>query len=161
MEKFILINGFNNYAISNYGRIKNVKKNTFLNLSKNKKGYLCCSLCQNSFKKTFLVHRLVAIYFISNLENKPQVNHIDGNKSNNCFLNLEWATAKENDLHARETGLKNQNKPIVAKDLKSKNTFVFNSISEASGILGINKGSIHKVLSKKRNKTHDYEFYYL
>lgn len=55
--------------------------------------------------KTYLVHRLVALTYIKNPANKPQVNHIDGNKHNNKINNLEWVTASENMLHAHRTGL--------------------------------------------------------
>ena len=74
---------------------------------------------------------------------------------------MEWVTAKENDTHARTTGLKNQNKPIIAKHIITNEEMVFSSISESSAILCINKGSIARVLSGKRKKCHNYNFKYL
>jgi hypothetical protein len=62
--------------------------------------YRCVSVTENGVQKHYSVHRLVANAFIPNPENKPQVNHIDGDPSNNCVDNLEWVTGKENVLHA-------------------------------------------------------------
>lgn len=69
-------------------------------------GYLVMSLSKNGEREYVLVHRLVAEAFIPNPENKPQVNHLDGNKANNSVFNLEWCTQKENNIHAYAINLK-------------------------------------------------------
>lgn len=68
-------------------------------------GYYRVQLCKDCIINKIPVHRIVAMTFILNPENKPQVNHIDGNKLNNHVENLEWATASENVQHAFDTGL--------------------------------------------------------
>lgn len=161
MEKYIVINEFDNYAISNLGNIKNIKKGNILTPYLNTNGYLTYTFCQNGVKKTFRLHRLVALYFIDNPNNLPYVNHKDGDKTNNKVENLEWCTAKENDVHARSSGLKNQEKPIIAKNIETNETLTFKSVTEAGAFLGINKGTISKVLNGKRNQTHGYKFYFI
>jgi hypothetical protein len=82
-----------NYEISNYGDVKsNLFKIPRLLKPDNSTGYLRVKLN----KKWYLVHRLVALYFLENKENKTQVNHKDENKLNNNFLNLEWVSHREN-----------------------------------------------------------------
>ena len=104
------------YQISTFGRLKSLKRESGNNKNKydlivkqsiNKWGYLECHLTND---KVFMrrTNRLVAFAFIPNPENKPQVNHKDGVKINNCIWNLEWMTRSENDLHAHRIGLKNQ-----------------------------------------------------
>lgn len=75
--------------------------------SLDKKGYAHIILSQNGIKTTYLVHRLVAEQYIPNPDNLPQVNHIDGNKSNNCVTNLEWVTASTNINHSFSNNLSN------------------------------------------------------
>lgn len=74
-------------------------------LSKNN-GYLQVDLCKNGETKRFSVHRIIALSFLENKNNKEQVNHINGNKLDNCVVNLEWNTRSENQMHAVNTGLR-------------------------------------------------------
>lgn len=71
----------------------------------NNKGYWCINLYKNSKVHKFQIHRLVAIAFLPNPDNLPQINHIDGNTVNNDLGNLEWCTQKHNAQHAWDTGL--------------------------------------------------------
>jgi hypothetical protein len=73
---------------------------------KNTGDYLCVSLCKNGKRKSFSIHRLVALHYIPNPLNLPEVNHNDGNKLNCHYSNLEWCTNLENQQHAWRTGLK-------------------------------------------------------
>lgn len=86
--------------------IKYKAKKMKLHLGNN--GYKYIMFSKDNHQKVYLVHRLVAIAFISNPENKPEVNHIDGNKSNNNVLNLEWVNKSENSKHAFRMGFINQ-----------------------------------------------------
>ena len=107
MEKFKQIKGYKNYSVSNYGKIRNDKTGRILKPSNNSTGgYLFVGLSKNGICKSQKVHRLVALAFIPNPENKRTVNHIDGVKINNFVSNLEWATNKENTHHAMDAGLK-------------------------------------------------------
>lgn len=98
------INGYENYEISNHGRVKIKqhfdRKSNFQEIIKksfvDEKGYHRATLWKNSKMGSFAVHRLVALYFIPNLENLPTVHHIDYNPSNNHISNLEWRTVKDN-----------------------------------------------------------------
>lgn len=119
MEQWKDILGYEEYyEVSNLGRVRSkerilphnindgnyVKKPKILK-TQEKKGYEFVAICIDGVRKALPVHRLVAKAFLPNPENKPQVNHIDGNKLNNRLDNLEWATAKENVDHAVRTGL--------------------------------------------------------
>lgn len=109
MEVWKDINGYEGlYQVSNLGNVKSLKygKERILKPDVSKFGYLFVDLCKNNICKSFRVHRLVAIVFIPNLENKEQVNHINGIKTDNMVQNLEWVTAKENIQHAYDNGLK-------------------------------------------------------
>lgn len=82
------------------GEVRNNRTGKLMKPSKNEKGYLRIGLTTNGKQKCMRVHRLVAQAFIPNPENKPEVNHIDFDKENNCVNNLEWVTGKENTKHS-------------------------------------------------------------
>lgn len=102
------------YQISNYGNVKSCKRlvnakygsqrvvdEKLLSLGKDKDGYLMAILCREGTKKTVKIHRLVADAFINKIDGKNLVNHIDSNKSNNIFTNLEWVSCLENICHSK------------------------------------------------------------
>lgn len=121
------------YQISNLGNVKSLDR-YIINKNGDKQyfpgkyltqgisdNYLKVTLSKNNKQRTFRVHILVARAFIPNPENKPEVNHIDGNKKNNKVNNLEWNTRSENELHAYKNGLakpSNKQKQAVAKYAK-------------------------------------------
>lgn len=115
------IDGFvGKYMVSNLGNVKSLNYNhthfeKLLCPTTNHYGYQQLSLKSKSIHKTVYVHTLVAKAFIPNPLNKKEVNHIDGNKLNNCVTNLEWVTPKENTQHAIKTGLRTLTLPHYVK----------------------------------------------
>lgn len=117
----------NYYEVSNLGKVKSLKnyKDKLLTSISSNQNYQCIYLYKNKIKKHFRIHRLVALAFIPNPKNKSQVNHKNGDKTNNCVDNLEWCTGKENTIHAHRTGLvkkkigknNHRSKPIIQYDL--------------------------------------------
>lgn len=100
MEVWAKIKGYPNYEISSLGRIKGNRG--LLRPYSDSRGYLYVGLHRNGEKKVYSVHRLVALHFIDNPLDKEQVNHIDGDKTNNTIENLEWVTNQENMTHSIE-----------------------------------------------------------
>jgi hypothetical protein len=122
MEIWKNVKGFNGiYQVSNLGRLKSFKENKngrILSNINRQGGYLSVVLGYRGLKKYTRIHRLVAETFIPNPDNKPEVNHIDGNKQNNCVSNLEWVTRKENAAHAMK------HNPNILKGMNRYNQFI-------------------------------------
>lgn len=111
------------YKISEYGDVVSLKRECGFGSRREekpktisiKKGYASVALCREKTIKHFLLHRLVAQAFIPNPENLPQINHIDGNKINNNFKNLEWCDRSHNQIHARKLNLQGGERTNTAK----------------------------------------------
>ena len=104
------------YKVSNYGRVKSVNKQLVLKTCGSGNRYKTVALC-NGMRKTFRVHRLVAAAFIPNPENKPCIDHIDGNPFNNHVDNLRWVTHSENNNNpiTKQRQSKSASKPMTGK----------------------------------------------
>ena len=149
------------YFVTEDGRIWSEKSQRFLKPQNHKRGYLTVTLRYNGSSHTELIHLMVAKCFIPNPDNKPMVNHRDGNKHNPKASNLEWVTQSENTRHASENGLLNI-KPSYGKDngnaksieaYKSDGTVLeFDTVSDASKVVGVSRPAISRCLIGK-NKT--------
>lgn len=141
-EIWKIILDFPDYKVSNLGRIKSYKydkiNGRLLKLTPNKNGYIQVWLCNEHIgKKQIYVHRLVAEAFILNPENKPEVNHINEDKENNEWYNLEWVTSEENNNHG--TRIERTQKKVRCIETGK----IYPSIKEAREKTGINH--IHSV----------------
>lgn len=117
-----------------------------------KDGYMVVGLQSIKGKKILMkVHRIVALAFVDNIENKPQVNHIDENKTNNHMDNLEWVTSIENNNHGTRTQrmIKSQSKAIVQYDLYGNIIKEFPSIAQARKETNTSIGDISKACKGK------------
>lgn len=142
METWKDIKGYEGlYKISDKGRIKSyhtrgdrqkVGKEHYITPTKTTTGYYKIELMKEHKRRTYKLHRLIAIAFIPNPLKKPYINHIDGNKLNNSISNLEWCTQKENMNHAYKTGL-------IPKNTISKQEFYELYVVKHKGISEISK----------------------
>ena len=159
------------YQVSSWGKVKSLKDNwgngrvKILKGGKvgKKRNYLSVALFDdNKIKKQFKIHRLVAETFIPNPENKPQVNHIDGNKLNNNINNLEWNTAGENTYHAYKNDLiKHYNRKINQYDLDGNFIKTWDSAKDIEIKINIHKSAICNCCKNKRKTAGGYIWKYV
>ena len=166
------------YKVSDKGRVYSIPrpgtKGGLLN-TRCKRGYELVSLSKDGTEKELSVHRIVLTAFVPNRLRKPQVNHIDGNKTNNKLENLEWATQSENQLHAYSIGLQKPNvreahkvrheqtkRKVMQLSIDGKELKTFNSIKEAAKHIGRKDGThISAVARGKRNSTGGFKWKYI
>lgn len=179
------------YQVSNLGRVKlkeytyydslkrfNHKNSKILKIHKDNNGYLMCDIDGKKIR----VHRLVATYFVDNPNNYNEVNHIDGNKSNAVYTNLEWVTHKQNYEHALKTGLldnarkiwsiklkerqmwkkssMNNRRKVSSFDRKNNKLKTFNSLNEASKFYNLYPQQVWQLCNNKRNYIRNITFRY-
>lgn len=168
MEIWKDIKGFEGlYQVSNMGAVKSVdrviieknnrkvnRKGKLLKEGRETCGYSFVSLNYCGVRKYARVHRLVAEAFLDNPYNKPQINHIDGNKQNNKVTNLEYCTKSENMFHAYKMGLRNRVFPVEMLDKETGEAIKrFSSTAEAVRYLGCTTHSAINNCLHGRNKT--------
>lgn len=142
------------YVVSKNGTVTNKHTGNVVKPQKNGKGYLRVSIGG----KLQFVHRLVATAYVQNPENKPCVNHKDGDKTNNCAENLEWVTNHENSIHASESGLlKKEQRHPFAKLTRQQVSFIkaHDEISsgELAKLFGVTRSTINAIRKGKTWKT--------
>jgi len=183
-EEWRLIPGCLNYEASNLGKIRSIdkvvnhnygglaiKKGKLLKMYIDTKGYYSTGVILEGKARTISVHRLIALAFIPNPENKPQVNHINGIKTDNNVLNLEWVTSSENVQHAWDTGLCSPHKTKVivreyarkkvkAINIHTNEDLIYSSIGECCKDLKSFHSNISQAIRRGSvvNKTFKIEF---
>lgn len=176
-ETWIKVKGFELYSVSDQGNVRNDKTGRILKGGLDTYGYPQVILCKNGSRYGRKVHRLVAEAFVPNPDNKPQVNHIDGNKQNNAASNLEFCTNQENQTHFWRYLNNEQNKAnrinahkgkgLLSDNPNSKSVIrledgkVFRTIKEAAEELNISYIHIGEVCKGKRKTTGGYHWSYV
>ena len=135
------------YAVNELGEVYSLRKNRTISPKVNHDGYLRVQLWSANQCEFVAIHRLIAETFLPNPDNKPFVNHIDGDKANNTVENLEWCTQKENIAHAWKNGLSHRHlntSGIAVRQIDSEKNIVgeFQSMMEAERVTEIPHSNI-------------------
>ena len=168
-----IIDGFPNYSVSDCGKIRNNSTSKILACRKAGKGYLKVTLCQHYEHIDKYVHRLVAETFIPNVHGKTEINHIDGDKTNNSVNNLEWATRHENMNHLynvldstdlrKRLGMsrKGGQNTAARKVVRIEDGKVYSCITDAARDIGVHRMCVSDVCRGVQKTTKGYHYKYL
>lgn len=165
VETWKFIDGFNwVYQVSNLGRVRTLDRivnsrdgkcrfycGELLNTHLNKHGYAVVYLRRDGKTCTITVHKLVAQAFIPPVNGKPDVNHKDGDKSNNQADNLEWCTKLENIVHAYTHGLVSHKKPLTKETRRIyclENNIIYSGTADVAKLLGVTTVRIREAIRK-------------
>ena len=160
-KKFIYEGQETDYSVSTEGEVRKDTTNYILSQS-SQQDYKFVGLIINGKQKRMRVHRMVALTFIDNPDNKPYVNHINGNRSDNNVENLEWVTPSENTQHAVDTGLfkSGRARAVVQYNLNGEQMATFESASEAARQTGGSQSKITMCCRRQRDSANDYQWRY-
>lgn len=143
------------YQISSEGNVRNIKTQQILKGDTNNLGYRRVTL-YTPIRKRFFIHRLVALHFCEGYSEELVVNHKDGNKQNNNYLNLEWVTRSENDLHAYNMNLR-QPRPctfkhrIISYNLKTNEIIkIYENTQECCDDLNVARANVYNCCNGKQ-----------
>ena len=157
-KKFIYEGQETDYSVSTEGEVRKDTTNYILSQS-SQQDYKFVGLIINGKQKRMRVHRMVALAFIDNPDNKPYVNHINGNRSDNNVENLEWVTPSENTQYAIDTGLfkSGRARAVVQYNLNGEQMATFESASEAARQNGGSQSKITMCCRRQRASANDYQ----
>ena len=160
-KKFIYEGQETDYSVSTEGEVRKDTTNYILSQS-SQQDYKFVGLIINGKQKRMRVHRMVALAFIDNPDNKPYVNHINGNRSDNNVENLEWVTPSENTQHAVDTGLfkSGRARAVIQYNLSGEQMATFESASEAARQTGGSQSKITMCCRRQRDSANDYQWRY-
>jgi len=165
-EEWRTIEGYTGYEVSNFGRVRSLKRAEpkLLKLNCRKGGYLYAHLSNGPHKKNELVHRLVAVAFVENKSGKPCVNHINNIRSDNRAENLEWVTHKENSEWMVKCGRQSHlgypyPRPVIATNIKSGEEKRYRS-TNATRKDGFNQSNVWQCCEGMKKAHLGYTFHY-
>lgn len=160
-EQWRDIPGFNSwYVVSSMGRVYSRKRHKMLKQIPSPNGYPRVRLYSEPGKgDLYFVHRLVASQFVPNPEHKPQVNHINGIKADNCAANLEWSTHSENQRHRYDVlgKRKTNGRPVICTDTGE----AYTTATAAASAMNLNRSAVTSCCLGKRKHTKNLHFNFL